>query len=380
MTPKELVDILTEEDKLEGLKDAQMADINVVQNAIVRALPQDELRFLLKGVEDNQYLRHRLGELRLSKLRWMTENPSGSKKDVHHRNETLSSLLKLFSDKRSGRVEYSRKELQRRYPYQSYADQKRILKQMFSGSKADRMWACRRLSQDRMPGFEDELRHEWESRHELSIAYIALRRLPSEYMLSQIEELSDAGVDIWEICSRLGNEPGFPYQITPELVSPERYIQTMAKLGRSVPEDVCRQIIHQVLVSHCGKIIAISQEEYVFAGIGHGLVKFSFFNEMVWALGKLGHVDLLKQLLELFSAVAAQKPDDLREVSRVVLKQLEGGDALSEHQDAESCDKVEFLYDSELPDAVKDFVRDFGADDKDITVLSIRKNENDSIC
>ena len=35
MTPKELVDILTEEDKLEGLKDAQMADINVVQNAIV---------------------------------------------------------------------------------------------------------------------------------------------------------------------------------------------------------------------------------------------------------------------------------------------------------------------------------------------------------
>lgn len=179
MTPKELVDILTEEDKLEGLKDAQMADINVVQNAIVRALPQDELRFLLKGVEDNQYLRHRLGELRLSKLRWMTENPSGSKKDMHHRNETLSSLLKLFSDKRSGRVEYSRKELQRRYPYQSYADQKRILKQMFSGSKADRMWACRRLSRDRMPGFEDELRHEWESRHELSIAYIALRRLPS---------------------------------------------------------------------------------------------------------------------------------------------------------------------------------------------------------
>ena len=101
---------------------------------------------------------------------------------------------------------------------------------------------------------------------------------------------------------------------------------------------------------------------------------------MVWALGKLGHVDLLKQLLELFSAVAAQKPDDLREVSRVVLKQLEGEDALSEHQDAESCDKVEFLYDSELPDAVKDFVRDFGADDKDIKVLSIRKNENDSIC
>lgn len=84
-----------------------------------------------------------------------------------------------------------------------------------------------------------------------------------------------------------------------------------------------------MLVSHCGKIIAISQEEYVFAGIGHGLVKFSFFNEMVWALGKLGHVDLLKQLLELFSAVAAQEPDDLREVSRVVLKQLEGGDALS---------------------------------------------------
>ena len=67
-------------------------------------------------------------------------------------------------------------------------------------------------------------------------------------------------------------------------------------------------------------------------------------------------------------------------MSRVVLKQLEGGDALSEHQDAESCDKVEFHYDSELPDAVMDFVRDFGADDKDITVLSIRKNENDSIC
>ena len=54
MTPKELVDILTEEDKLEGLKDAQMADINVVQNAIVRALPQDvssKVDFHQSGIE-----------------------------------------------------------------------------------------------------------------------------------------------------------------------------------------------------------------------------------------------------------------------------------------------------------------------------------------
>lgn len=375
MTPGELVDILTEEDRLDGLEGVQTADIRIVQNAIVRALPQGELKNLLEEIEADEFLADRLGVGRLYKLHWMIDNPSGSRRDEIHRNEPLSALLRMFTDKKSGHVGYSRREIRRRYPYQSYRDQLRILKQMFEGNKDDRMWACRRLSRDRIPGFENELRREWESRHELPIAYVALRHLPGEYMLTQIDGLRKAGVEMWEICSRLGNLPGFPYEIAPEFVSPRHYIQTMVRLGRSVPEDDCRQMIRQVLVSQCDSILRMSQD-YGIVPFGSGLVNFSYFPDLVWALGKLGYVHLLRQLLALSVDVASHAPDDIQDVCRTVLRNLEGEDALTEYTGVRSLDNDEFMSADDIPDSVKDFMLEMSADG--VRILS--KDYKDSIC
>ncbi len=320
MKPAELYDILMADD---GLDEAYTGDIHAVQNAIVRALNIEEVKALVSGAE------HRcpLDSRRLIKLQWMVENPSGSGKPEVRRNEPLYKLIRLYTDKKSGRVEDSRKELRQRYPYQGYADQKKIVSLMLGGSKADRLWACRRIAKDQIPGFEDDLRREWESMRVLPMAWMAMRYLPKEYILTQIDELRQAGVEMHEICSHLGNLEGFPYEVTPDLVAPEHYIQTMVKLGRIVPQDQCRELIRTYLCGRCRDMLTLYLGYDCLSAVGKSLSDICPFREIVRALGKLGYVDLLKELFDLSVKVAEHSPDTLHDVCRTVLRELMGEDA-----------------------------------------------------
>ena len=55
-----------------------------------------------------------------------------------HRNESISALLKAFTDKQSGKVADARAELRDRFGKQSFLTQRKILKAMLNASKQDR--------------------------------------------------------------------------------------------------------------------------------------------------------------------------------------------------------------------------------------------------
>jgi hypothetical protein len=63
-----------------------------------------------------------------------------------HRNESISALLKAFTDKQSGLVAETRAELRERFDKQSFQTQRKILQAMLSASKQDRVWAYKQLS------------------------------------------------------------------------------------------------------------------------------------------------------------------------------------------------------------------------------------------
>ena len=152
-----------------------------------------------------------------------------------HRNEPISTLIRWFADKKSGKAVYACSQLKKRFPMQSYAVQKQILKVFLSRTVSSADWAAARLLDDWVPSLAQDLQTSWErwgaSRRHWALSLAVLRYLPKEYAMSHQEELAEA-VGYAEVCSVLGNEPGF-------IIDESRFDTTfwfivMANLGRDV--------------------------------------------------------------------------------------------------------------------------------------------------
>ena len=84
-----------------------------------------------------------------------------SGQDTPHRNESISALLKAFTDKQSGLVAETRAELRDRFGKQSFLTQRKILKAMLNASKQDRIWAYNRLNHS-WDGFFEDVKTLWK--------------------------------------------------------------------------------------------------------------------------------------------------------------------------------------------------------------------------
>ena len=61
------------------------------------------------------------------------------------KNETISCLLKQFTNKKSGKVVSARAKLKDRFAQQDFLSQRKIIKAFLIGAKLDREWAYGRL-------------------------------------------------------------------------------------------------------------------------------------------------------------------------------------------------------------------------------------------
>ena len=79
------------------------------------------------------------------------------------RNCPVATLIKNFKDKKSGKVTASRNELQRRFDYLDWSQQKRILLLFLNSStKTDRQWAYVKLRTCWDKCFEQPIKEIWE--------------------------------------------------------------------------------------------------------------------------------------------------------------------------------------------------------------------------
>ena len=224
-----------------------------------------------------------------------------------HRNESISALLKAFTDKQSGKVAKARAELRERFDKQSFQTQRKILKAMLHASKQDRIWAYNRLNYGWDDFFFEDVKNLWEQYHEKECVAVIIKHFPMEYVYENLSAL-DTHCNYTNLCIKLIHHPKF--QIDKERLKedfvfyghPEvEYLYILAKSKSKIEKgEATRTLFHQMAV-----FINIVNTPPQFIGnraynferqIEDGNVTtkhLEFVSCVLWCMGELGLVEEL---------------------------------------------------------------------------------------
>ncbi len=224
-----------------------------------------------------------------------------------HRNESISALLKVFTEKQNGKVAVARAELRDRFSKQSSQIQRKILKAMLHASKQDRMWAYNRLNYSWDGFFFEDVQDLWEQYHEKECGTVVIKHFPKEYVYDYLSALDIQG-NYTNLCIKLIHHPKF--QIDKKRLkeapvfygSPEvEYLYILAKSKSKIEKgEATRTLFNQMAV-----FINIVNTPPQFIGnraynferqIEDGNVTtkhLEFVSCVLWCMGELGLVEEL---------------------------------------------------------------------------------------
>ena len=78
------------------------------------------------------------------------------------RNTPIATLIKNYINKKSGKVADSRGEIQTRFDYLDWKDQKKIISAFLESGKTDRQWAYSKVLDYWDKSFEPKVKELWE--------------------------------------------------------------------------------------------------------------------------------------------------------------------------------------------------------------------------
>ena len=278
---------------------ASLAERKVLK-ALVHTLKKEELLILQK-------------KLKRGSSKWSVgkvlcdESTKVLGKRYPEKNESISALLKAFTDKQSGKVAKARAELRERFDKQSFQTQRKILQAMLSASKQDRVWAYKQLSNGWDDFFFEDVKNLWEQYHEKECGIVIIKYFPMEYVYDNLPALDTHG-NYTNLCIKLILHPKF--QIDKERLKedfvfyghPEvEYLYILAKSKSKIEKgEATRTLFKQMAV-----FINIVNTPPKFIGnraynferqIEDGNVTtkhFDFVSGILWCMGELGLVDEL---------------------------------------------------------------------------------------
>lgn len=172
-----------------------------VLRALVHTLSKNELKQLEK-------------EFKRGGSKWKIENDlcreiaKALKKHLPRKVESTSALLRLYTDKKSGRVTYARKELKKRFETQPYKVQKQILKAFLYGSRDDRIRTFWYLRKHWDNYFYEDVKYLWELYHEEDCQLVIIKHFPMEYVYDNLKYL-DSRDNYTHLCIKLIHHPLF---------------------------------------------------------------------------------------------------------------------------------------------------------------------------
>jgi len=170
------------------------------------------------------------------------------KYEVRKRNTAVATLIKNYSNKHSGKVSESRKEIQVRFDHLDWKDQKKIILAFLDSCKSDRQWIYRKLYENWDKSFESKVREIWESYREPMCAWSVIRFFPPDYVLDNIESFS-GDRDYYFICLRFADDPSFV--IDESKLRPVDYLSVLFHSGRKISDDKALDIIYGIIHNLC---------------------------------------------------------------------------------------------------------------------------------
>ena len=167
---------------------------------------------------------------------------------IKKRNTSSDLLLKRFTNKKSGKVEETRKEIKARFDYLDWSVQKRILYAFLSSGKTDRAWAYAKLLRYWDDCFIPIIESLWNQYHELKCSWPIIRHFPEEYVYKNQDIFSD-GDNYYFICKRLAHHPEF--QIDRSRLTITEYLSVLNLAGRSIDKKEALDALFELIGYYC---------------------------------------------------------------------------------------------------------------------------------
>lgn len=153
---------------------------------------------------------------------------------LYPKNRPIATLIKEFSNKKSGKVSVARREIIRRFDGLDWKDQKKILNICLDSLATDRQWAYTKLSWLWDKSFEEKVRRMWEDTHEPKSQWPIIHHFPVEYIIQHINDFSDG--DYYFIYLRLVEEvPNI--EIDKERLTPLEYLKVLSRGNRTIEDE-----------------------------------------------------------------------------------------------------------------------------------------------
>lgn len=172
------------------------------------------------------------------------------------RNRPIASLIKLYLDKKSGKVSDARKEIQKRFDYLDWKDQKRIILAFLQSGKSDREWAYGKIYRQWDNCYLEPLKNLWEKYHEIICAWSVIRYFPVEYVRENAFQLEEVN-GYYHLCQRLAEDSA--YTIDKSKLSCKEYLLVMLNSNREVKEEEAKDIFFRSLHEYC-----LTEPKYMF--------------------------------------------------------------------------------------------------------------------
>ena len=170
-------------------------------------------------------------------------------KHIIKRYKPIARLIKDYTDKKSGKVSESRIEIQKRFKYIDWKDQKKILLAFLNSNKTDRQWAYTKALDYWDKSLEPKIKELWTQYHEEKCSWVIIHNFPADYLRQNIDEFTHIR-NYFFICLRLAKTKDFV--IDKEKLSHTDYLAVLfhneIKIEENEAKDILYSIIHDICV------------------------------------------------------------------------------------------------------------------------------------
>ena len=212
------------------------------------------------------------------------------------RNRPVATLIKWYIDKKSGKVSEARKEIQRRFDYLDWKDQKRIILAFLNAGKNDRAWAYSKVYRQWDDCYLEPMKRLWEQYHEDKCTWSVTEHFPIDYIKENapiIEEISG----YYHICKRLAENPS--YCIDRTKLQDKEYLLVMLHAHRKVSEEEARDIffryLHKVCLTEPEDLLRVNHES---RGYAFSVDDIDLMKSLLWLFHLLGLENLRYSIYE----------------------------------------------------------------------------------
>ncbi len=168
---------------------------------------------------------------------------------IRKRNTPIATLIKQYTDKKSGKVSDSRREIQRRFDCLDWKDQKKILMEFLDSCPSDREWAYGKLYALWDEAFVPKVRQVWETYREPRCAWSVIRFFPVAYIKDNLDMFTGPR-DYYFICLRMVEE-NEDFAVDRSRLTAYDYLSILYHQGGTISSGEARDLLFMIVHDLC---------------------------------------------------------------------------------------------------------------------------------